>query len=501
MDKKHFAAGAALGALFVMSPSLAADLPSHKAPPPVIPAPIFTWTGFYIGFNSGFGGGVVDANVALIGPAAFTATQTSNRASGAVIGGQIGYNYQLQNNVVIGLESDFQWSNIRASHQATNYASIGLPGYTYNDIHNGIDWFGTTRARLGYSFGRFLPYVTGGVAYGQVEASGLQVFGAGAVINAARTDTKVGWSVGAGSDIAITSNLSARAEYLYLELPGVNGPAGALTILGPLAGGFSTSTFGAHIFRAGANWRFNNVGELASVASLNPMSLLFAPPAANWSGFYAGVNGGYGGGTADATINLVSPLLATSTTTTNRLGGFLAGGQIGYNHQYSNNIVVGLESDFQWTNIGAWHQATTAPGFVFTDIRNQLNWLGTTRARLGWASGPAFTYLTGGVAYGELGANGTQFTGGGLFGGSASTVKIGWTAGAGAEYALSDHLSLKAEYLYVDFEGVRGPAYGAAPVGAFGGDVSTGTFGTHITRVGLNWRLGGAVAAPVLAKY
>ena len=203
MTKMSLLSGAALATLLAIHAGQAADLPSLKAPP-AYAAPMFTWTGFHLGFNRGFGGGVVDANVTLADPVfgLATTTRTPNRASGFIVGGQTGYDYQFSNNVVLGLETDLQWSGIKQSHQATTVATIAAFD-TDADIHNGIKWFGTTRLRAGYAFGRLLPYVTGGVAYGQVEAYGRQVAGGLFVLSSA-TQTKVGWTVGAGAEYALT---------------------------------------------------------------------------------------------------------------------------------------------------------------------------------------------------------------------------------------------------------------------------------------------------------
>lgn len=500
--KKTLCAATAIALTLAAGSALGADLPSRKGPPPAYapPAPIFTWTGFHLGVDHGFGGGVIDANVNLMGPGILSTTQTSNRASGFFFGGQAGYDFQFSNNVVLGLETDIQWSDIKMSHQATTSASI-VGAFTYADIHNSLEWFGTTRLRLGYSFGRLLPYITGGVAYGGIEANGTQFVG-GLFVGSAN-DTKVGWTAGAGAEYALTDNLSARVEYLYLQLPGVSGPAFGLTPppFPPLTGSFSTGSFGAHIVRTGLNWKFGGFG-LPSAGGV--LAMLTAPPTIDWSGFYVGVNGGYGGDVTNAVVTLTSPLpVATSTQTTNHTGGFIVGGQAGYNHQYSNHVVMGLETDGQWSDVRASHQATTGPaGLAITDIGNGIEWFGTTRIRAGWAAGSTLAYVTGGVAYGDVSARGTQFSGG-LFSGSASQTKVGWAVGAGAEYALANNLSLKAEYLYVDLGGVRGSVIGLTPppfppfVGAF----STGSFGMQITRVGLNWRLGGQAAAPVIAKY
>ncbi len=499
--KKFLFSGAALAAIFTAQSGLAADLPSAKAPPPPpVPAPVFSWTGFYAGFSRGYGGGFSNADVTLAGPGLFVATNTGNRASGFTVGGQLGYNYQF-GNLVLGLETDMQWSDIKASHQATTVASAAS-GYTYADIRHGINWFGTTRGRLGYAFGRVMPYVTGGVAYGEVEARGVQA-AAGALISGARTETTVGWAAGAGAEVAVTDNVTARAEYVYVELPGVSGPAAAITPIGPLAGSFSTGALGAHIFRGGANWKFNGFGDVARFADGGLLAQFFAPATTDWNGLYAGVNGGYGGGVVDANIPLASAApFFSNTLTNNRFGGFAAGGQLGYNHQFGQHIVVGLETDMQWSDVKASHQATTGPDpFVYTDTTNGLSWFGTTRARLGWAFGNVMYFATGGVAYGELTASGTQIQGG-VFTGSTATTKAGWTVGGGAEYALTQNLALKADYLYSEFSGVQAPAFGFAAQ-PFTGAFSTGRFGMNLTRIGLNWRFGAGApgAAPILAKY
>ncbi len=486
--------------LFAAPAGLAADLPSAKAPPPA-PAPLAVapWTGFYFGFNRGFGGGVSDADVTLAGPGFLTGTNTVNRASGFVVGGQLGYNYQF-GNLVLGLETDMQWSNIRASHQATTIASLAA-GYTYADFGHAMNWFGTTRGRLGYALGVVMPYVTGGVAYGEIEARGVQA-AAGALSSGAKTETTVGWAAGAGADVALTQNLSARAEYLYVELPGVSAPAMAATAIGPLAGNFSTGALGSHIFRGALNWKYTGFGDMAGLAEGGLMARLFAPATTDWTGFYAGVTGGYGGGVVDANIPLAAGPFFSNTAVGNRFGGFAAGGQFGYNRQFGEHIVVGLETDAHWADIKASHQATTGPlPLVYTNTTNGLAWFGTTRARLGWALGNVLAFASGGVAYGELTASGAQIENG-FYIGSASSTKAGWTVGGGLEYALTPHLSLRTDYLHTEFSGVEAPAIGFAGLPVVGG-FSTGTFAMNLTRIGLNWRFGGGLpgAAPILAKY
>lgn len=503
MFKKYLLSFSAVMALAPVSVE-AADLPSFKAPPPPPPA-AFTWTGFHVGYNRGFGGAVHEANVALAAPGlGGTATRTFDQASGWFVGGQAGYDYQLGNGLVLGLETDFQWSDIKSAHQAATAASNPLL-FTYSDTSQSLNWFGTTRGRLGYSLGRVLPYVTGGVAYGEVEARGVQALAAGLVTSGYARSTNVGWAAGAGVDIALSSRLSVRAEYLYLQLPGVSGPSIGLTPppLPALLGSFSTGGADAHIIRGGTNLRFGGLGDLApTMPQGGLLALIFQKPELDWTGFYVGVNGGYGGGWVDGLTSFAQPGLAFSTEVSNRTGGAVAGGQAGYTYQFANQIVVGAETDAQWSGVEAWHQATTVGGpngYVYTDTPNAMTWFGTTRARLGFARGYSLSYVTGGVAYGEITTSGAQVAGA-LFTGAGSRTQVGWTVGSGTEYALTPSLALKADYLYVNLGGLNGPAVGIAPA-PFAGAFTTGTFGTHVTRVGFNWRFGGAAPAPTVAKY
>lgn len=505
MSKKRMFSLLASASVLGTLTAQAADLPSQKAPPPPPPAPAFTWTAFHVGYNRGYGGAVFDATVGLASPGlGANASRTFDQASGWFVGGQIGYDYQFANNVVLGLETDLQWSDLKSSHQAATAASNPLAA-TFSNTSQSLEWFGTTRARLGYSFGRLLPYVTGGVAYGETTANGAQLLAGGAIVAGSARSTGVGWAAGAGLDIALTGNLSARAEYLYLQLPGVSGPAAGLTAFPQqgLIGGFSTGASEAHLIRGGANYRFGSLNDLTPRMEGGFLAFLFQKPAVDWSGFHVGVNGGYAGGVVNGVTVFTQPGLALSTYASNRFGGGVAGGQAGYDYQFANQVVVGLETDMQWSGVQSWHQATTAGGLtpngvIYTNAPNTLSWFGTTRARIGYARGSSLLYATGGVAYGELAANGAELSGA-LFTSAGARTQAAWTVGTGTEYSLTDRLSLKAEYLYIGFNSLGGPAVGIAPVPSTGA-FATGRFGTQVTRVGLNWHLGSTTPAPALAR-
>jgi outer membrane immunogenic protein len=132
--------------------------------------------------------------------------------------------------------------------------------------------------------------------------------------------------------------------------------------------------------------------------------------------------------------------------------GFLGGGQFGYNWQFDPHWVVGLETDFMGSSVkGSETVIATPPGFVtnITTVTQKLDWLGTTRAKAGYAAGSWLFYGTGGVAYGEV-KNSLQLAIpiAALFGAN-SDVRTGWTAGGGVEYGWSTWL-LRAEYLHYD---------------------------------------------------
>jgi outer membrane immunogenic protein len=183
-----------------------------------------------------------------------------------------------------------------------------------------------------------------------------------------------------------------------------------------------------------------------------------APAYANWSGFYAGLNGAYGFGksTWDFLAVDASPK------------GALFGVTLGYNYQ-TGVWVWGLEGDFDFSTM----KGSVACGIDTCETKN--TWLATARGRIGYAGWNNWLpYLTGGAAGGEIKATESFF-------GSASKMKIGWTAGAGIEYALWTNWSVKAEYLYVDL----GKFDCGISCGAASDNVS---FKANLIRAGLNYR-------------
>jgi outer membrane immunogenic protein len=228
----------------------AADLPRRAAPPPVFtPVPVFTWTGFYAGFNAGYGFGTDDRRtgpVIGVGPAtglvapgttAVIAFGGRDSTDGFVGGGQIGYNYQFTpgSGVVVGIEADAQYVDFgRDRNRFVSTSPLAAQQVFNPNGLSGLDYFGTVRGRLGYAWDRTLVYATGGFAYG---SGGGRDFG---LPNSSRDEFQTGWVVGGGVEYALptdsflnffrSSAVTLKVEGLYVNLDQGNRNNGAFAI-------------------------------------------------------------------------------------------------------------------------------------------------------------------------------------------------------------------------------------------------------------------------------
>jgi outer membrane immunogenic protein len=230
-----------------------------------------------------------------------------------------------------------------------------------------------------------------------------------------------------------------------------------------------------------------------------------AAPAAvqvyNWTGFYFGANAGVGLGRSLSQLTVPSGDSGFNERSQFGDAGVIGGGQIGYNWQF-NHIVLGVEADLQGSGIednrtcGLYCQPTT-PG-IFARYDQKLDWFGTVRGRIGLASGPVLSYVTGGLAYGGVKtsiAESLPGPGGAVSLASAgfSDTRTGWTIGSGVEAALGGNWTGKLEYLYLNL----GTESGALPFTALPGQSISSDIREHIFRAGVNYRIGGnGTAAP-----
>jgi outer membrane immunogenic protein len=241
-------------------------------------------------------------------------------------------------------------------------------------------------------------------------------------------------------------------------------------------------------------------------------------PVYDWTGFYAGISGGYSRGKASNSYTMTGFAPFAGST---QMDGGVFGGQAGFNWQATRNFVVGLEADLQ----GTWQNGTDTPpavpttctptgintGCTATDVvgvDQKLRWFGTARARLGFLPWDhVMLFVTGGAAFGEVESNATIMNTAAqtFFGipngtttttasGTATNTRGGWTAGGGSEWVLSGPWTAKLEYLFVDLGTVTNTFVG-------GGVIPTVVASSHvrdsIIRIGINYRFGG----PVTASY
>jgi outer membrane immunogenic protein len=270
---------AVVSAVAFMRTASAADM-EVKAP---IESPAYSWTGFYVGANAGYGWGRNNADFigdgqnnagndlisrVFDGPLDFSQKTRSQgiNSDGAFGGAQFGYNWQLAGVWVAGLEADIQASGLRGNFtRAAALLALSL------SAEQKLDWFGTSRGRLGYLITeRILAFGTAGLAYGQTGESA-NFFGNGTFRGATTaihcvvgppclggqgSNTLAGWTAGAGVEWAATNRVTVKFEYLHIALPDSTMVMAAV----PPATGNATVTANFRnqfdIVRAGVNWRF-----------------------------------------------------------------------------------------------------------------------------------------------------------------------------------------------------------------------------------------------------
>jgi outer membrane immunogenic protein len=229
---------ALVGATLVLAgPALAADLgrpPVYQAPPPLVP--VFNWTGFYIGGNLGGvweNGTITDS----FGPTSF-----STNRSGFIGGGQIGYNWQVAPQFVLGVEWMFDGTDIRS-----DFGPVTV-GRDFLSASERVDWLTTVAARFGYAVNNWLFYGKAGGGWVHDTATVTDAIGAN-VFSASIGDTRGGWLVGAGIEYGFTPNWTMRVEYDHLGL-------GDVTTAGPIVGDTLTLSRHFDMVTVGLNYKF-----------------------------------------------------------------------------------------------------------------------------------------------------------------------------------------------------------------------------------------------------
>jgi outer membrane immunogenic protein len=252
---------AAICVTAVQQVASAADMPV-KAAPPAPATVIYNWYGFYIGGHVGYGWGrdAITFQPGTIYAPAFAAgflpSSLADDPKGILGGIQYGSNWQF-NRLVLGLESDFSFSDIKATQTIVSTIPNGV---LTSSGDQKLSWFSTTRGRVGYTItDNLLLYGTGGLAAGRANATSSFLLAGcpvGNCIAGTRAKTLWGWTAGGGLEYGI-GHWSVRIEYLHYDLGDLNYTMTDASL--PLPGAFiNTSTkFSGEIVRAGFNYRFD----------------------------------------------------------------------------------------------------------------------------------------------------------------------------------------------------------------------------------------------------
>ena len=253
-------------------------------------------------------------------------------------------------------------------------------------------------------------------------------------------------------------------------------------------------------------------------------------PATNWTGFYAGVNAGYGWGDHTTAFAAGDPFIQELTSGSGfpagtqipsaaiNMHGATGGVQLGYHLQFAPQWVAGLEADFNGLDFKASAASSfrLGPALGMSEVvglatSHKADWFGTVRGRIGWLPADRLlVYGTGGLAYGQVketlvfngapnmsagsGTSNVGFvcsaTGLDCFVGSSSRIAVGYAAGAGLEYAISRNVTLRAEYLYVNLGKTSTRASAVTPQIPYApaSFVASGDFDFNVVRAGVNYR-------------
>ena len=438
------------------------------------------WTGFYIGAQVGYGGGdlVWSDPDSSIAPDPGVDTEgvtdlTHTTQSGVITGGQLGYNHQF-GMFVVGAEGDFAYSE--AKGYRVKFGEVNTDSFETRN-----DWLASAALRVGITYRQFLFYAKGGAAFTHFRYSwkhGVSNTDEGEdphVDAFAGDEWRVSPMVGGGIEYMINCHWSAKLEYNHIFL-GSESFDGTMVeaASGPEPETFQSDLGDIDSVRVGLNYKFWPWGDrnpsvtMAGVERLDYKSGPAPVPMAEecrWTGFYFGGHIGYGWGDTtwwDADfLGANAQFGGPDRLNDQHQGGFLGGGQLGYNYQIGSWFVVGAESDFSYSDVRARSVKQLSEEANIFETSN--DWLGTVAGRAGVTFHHVLFYGKGGVgfAHERYGWDHGDFFGpieGQVDKFRADHTHAAALVGGGVEYAINCHWSVKGEYnhIYLATEDIRG---------------------------------------------
>jgi opacity protein-like surface antigen/outer membrane receptor protein involved in Fe transport len=410
------------------------------------PSAHFDWTGFYVGGYGEYSWANTNGSAVNLATGAAATPVTGNPPNWH--GGlQLGFDYMMPSRLLIGVAADVTSGGTKTT-TVTDSFGTSVNQTTVFDTE-------TLRGRVGYAFDKVLLYGTAGWAWSSTQYVRTQLTGrlnnATAGADEAVNTYLSGWTEGAGVAVAVAQNWNVFAEYRYTSY-------GSTAFTLPLSELSTTSATKVGAIEFGVNYMFNGRGPFAPVTGAADVGLPVAKGPRvrspyNWTGFYFGADGGFAWQRATVTLTTASGAVLTPYGYSGT--GPFAGSFVGGNYQF-NRFVLGVEGDWQWSNLtgsnqtlaplGATGVLPSGPFAVSTTTKDY----GSIRGRLGVAFDRFLVFGTGGWTTGNP-STAFALTGAAPFvttGGKSN----GWTAGGGIEYAITDTILGRIEYRYTDLQ-------------------------------------------------
>ena len=413
------------------------------------PAPNYDWTGFYVGAYVD-GQWLKSSSSAVNGVTGAPFPATGGNSSQWGGGVQLGFDYMLPSRLLLGVAADMSSGGTKTS-TVSDATGISANQTTVFDSE-------TIRGRIGYAADNILFYATGGLAWSNDQFVRTQLTGtlnnATAGADEAVNKGLLGWTGGGGIAYAFAQNWNVFAEYRYTGF-------GTSTISLPLSQLTTTSTTAVSTVEFGVNYKFTSAGQSSGAptapysAAPSPILVYKSPPARNafdWTGIYFGADGGFGW--TLSTGALLDAMGAPLTPYSYRVNGPVAGLFVGGAYQV-NKIVLGVEGDWQWSNLTGNNEILAPlgavgvfPGGPFT-ISTTVKDYAAVRGRVGFALDRFLVFGTGGWAWGNPLTSYALTNAAPFFNNGGSST--GWTAGLGVDYAFTESFFGRIEYRYTSF--------------------------------------------------
>jgi opacity protein-like surface antigen/outer membrane receptor protein involved in Fe transport len=410
------------------------------------PSRNYDWTGFYVGGFGEYSWASTSGSAVNLATGAAAPLVNGNLPNwhGGI---QLGFDYMMPSRLLIGVAADVTSGGTRITTVTDTFGTSANQTTVFDSE--------TIRGRVGYAFDNVLLYGTAGWAWSSNQYVRTQLTGtlnnATAGADEAVNQYSSGWTAGAGVSVAVAQNWNVFAEYRYRDF-------GTTAFTLPLSQLSATSTTKVSAIEVGVNYMFNGRGPFAPVTGAADVGLPVANGPRvrspyNWTGFYFGADGGFAWQRATGTLTTASGAVLMPYGYSGT--GPFAGSFVGGNYQF-NRFVLGVEGDWQWSNLTGSNQtlaplgATGAlPSGPFTVSPTTRDY-GSIRGRLGIAFDRFLVFGTGGWATGNP-STAFALTGAAPFvttGGKSN----GWTAGGGIEYAITDTILGRIEYRHTDLQ-------------------------------------------------